>query len=181
MKVIETEFEGLLIIEPRVFSDARGYFYESYNHAAFANAGITIPFIQDNQSMSMKGAIRGLHFQKHPRAQAKLVRVTAGGVLDVVLDIRKESPTYGKYLTIELSDANKRMLFIPVGFAHGFATLQDHTIFQYKCSELYYPETEGGVRWNDADLGIQWPSFDTIVVSDKDQQLPLWSEFESPF
>jgi dTDP-4-dehydrorhamnose 3,5-epimerase len=181
MNLISTDFEGLMIIEPRVFADSRGYFYESYNQAVFEKAGISVPFVQDNQSMSMKGAIRGLHFQKYPKAQAKLVRVTAGCVLDVVVDIRKDSPTFGKHLSIELSADNQKMLFIPVGFAHGFATLQDNTIFQYKCSDLYYPENEGGIRFNDPDLAIQWPEFDAVVVSEKDKLLPLWANFSSPF
>ncbi|MCO6495711.1 MAG: dTDP-4-dehydrorhamnose 3,5-epimerase [Bacteroidetes bacterium] len=180
MKVIETGINGLLLIEPRVFEDARGYFFESYNQAVFSKNGISDQFVQDNQSMSMKGAVRGLHFQKNPHAQAKLVRVVKGKVLDVAVDIRKNSPTYAKVFAAELSEKNKLMMYIPVGFAHGFATLEDYTIFQYKCSDFYYPETEGGIFWNDKDLNIQW-NVDAPIVSDKDSKLPFFEDFDSPF
>jgi dTDP-4-dehydrorhamnose 3,5-epimerase len=181
MKVIETGIKGLLLIEPRVFKDPRGYFFESYNQAGFEKIGIPTDFVQDNQSMSMRGAIRGLHFQKNPHAQAKLVRVVSGSVLDVVVDVRKNSDTFGKHFAVELSAENFLMMYIPEGFAHGFATLQDHTVFQYKCSDLYYPETEGGIYWNDPVLGIQWPNFENVLVSDKDQKLPLFTDFTIPF
>ncbi|MCK9482059.1 MAG: dTDP-4-dehydrorhamnose 3,5-epimerase [Bacteroidia bacterium] len=180
MKVIETGLEGLLLIEPKVLEDARGYFFESYNREVFVKNGIDDVFVQDNQSMSMKGAIRGLHFQKNPHPQAKLVRVVQGRVLDVVVDIRTNSPTFAKVYSAELSESNKLMMYIPVGFAHGFATLEDYTVFQYKCSDLYFPETEGGIFWNDADLNIQW-GVQHPIISDKDARLPLFKDFRSPF
>ncbi|MCZ2129617.1 MAG: dTDP-4-dehydrorhamnose 3,5-epimerase [Bacteroidia bacterium] len=180
MKVIETGIDGLLLIEPRIFEDARGYFFESYNREVFVKNGIVDNFVQDNQSMSMKGAVRGLHFQKDPHPQAKLVRVVKGRVLDVAVDIRSGSKTYGKVFAAELSEQNKLMMYIPRGFAHGFATLEDYTVFQYKCSDFYYPETEGGIYWNDSDLNIQW-NVDTPIVSDKDAKLPLFKDFVSTF
>jgi dTDP-4-dehydrorhamnose 3,5-epimerase len=180
MTIIPTPLSGLLIIQPKVFTDARGYFYESYNIESFQKQGITDNFIQDNQSMSMKGAVRGLHFQKNPHAQAKLVRVSRGSVYDVVVDIRTNSPTYGQHFGIELSEKNHTQLYIPVGFAHGFATLEDHTIFQYKCSALYNKESEGGVFWKDKEIGIHWPVSNPIL-SDKDLALPIFKDFKSPF
>jgi dTDP-4-dehydrorhamnose 3,5-epimerase len=180
MQLIETCFSGLWIIQPQVFMDDRGYFYESYNQDAFARNGIQTEFVQDNQSKSMRGVIRGLHFQSSPFAQSKLVRVTRGAVLDVVLDVRKESPTYGKHFSLELNDQNHTMLLIPEGFAHGFATLNDDTIFQYKCSKVYNKASEMGVLWNDPELGIKWP-FDEPVVSDKDKVLSAFSALKSPF
>lgn len=180
MQLIETGFSGLWIIQPQVFKDDRGYFYESYNQDAFARNGIQTEFVQDNQSMSMKGVVRGLHLQAPPHAQAKLVRVTRGAVLDIVVDVRKESHTFGKHLAVELNDENHTMLLIPEGFAHGFTTLKDHTIFQYKCSKVYNKASEMGVLWNDPELGIKWP-FDEPVVSDKDKVLPAFSALKSPF
>jgi dTDP-4-dehydrorhamnose 3,5-epimerase len=180
MKIIPTPLDGLFLIEPRVFKDNRGYFYESYSKMYFLEAGITDSFVQDNQSMSMKNAVRGLHFQSPPHAQAKLVRVSQGAVYDVVVDIRKLSPTYGQVFGTELNDQNHLMMYIPVGFAHGFATLADHTIFQYKCSNLYHPGSEGGIFWADGDLNITWP-VDDPILSSKDQALPLFKDFESPF
>lgn len=180
MEIIETGIEGLLVLKPRVFEDSRGYFFESYNHEVFFKLGIKDSFIQDNQSMSMKNAVRGLHFQKAPHAQAKLVRVTNGKVIDVVVDIRTNSSTYGKVYSVELSLQNKLMMYIPIGFAHGFATLEDNTIFQYKCTDVYHPETEGGIFWNDTQLSVDWP-VDNPIVSEKDTKLPLFKDFVSPF
>src|SRR5271154_2895280 len=154
MKITETAIEGLLIIEPRIFNDGRGYFYESYNKIKFSEAGITVDFVQDNQSFSHKGAVRGLHGQADPFAQGKLVRVITGRVLDVALDIRKGSPTYGKHVSVELSGENKRLLWIPAGFLHGFATLEDNTIFTYKVDNYYDKASEIGVIWNDETLNI---------------------------
>lgn len=180
MTIIEEPLPGLLLLEPRVFRDGRGYFFESFNALQAQTAGIPCAFVQDNQSLSSRGVLRGLHFQAPPYAQAKLVRVVSGSVNDVVVDIRKSSPTYGKHYTAHLSADNFRMLFVPEGFAHGFETLEDNTIFQYKCSGYYHKESEGGLRWNDPTLGIQW-ELDSPLVSDKDQVLPLWEAFESPF
>lgn len=180
MTIIEEPMPGLLLLEPRVFRDDRGYFFESFNALQARNAGIHCDFVQDNQSLSSRGVLRGLHFQAPPYAQDKLVRVIRGAVNDVVVDIRKNSPTYGKHYTAHLSADNFRMLFVPVGFAHGFETLEDDTIFQYKCSNYYHKASEGGLRWNDPVLGIRW-ELETPLVSDKDQELPYWEEFESPF
>lgn len=180
MKIIDTPLAGLKIIEPRVFEDKRGYFFESYSKQAFADAGIQTEFVQDNQSMSMAGIVRGLHFQAPPHAQAKLVRVIKGAVIDVVVDIRKESPTYGQSFSIELTEENKTMLMIPEGFAHGFSTQADYTIFSYKCSALYNKASEGGIIWNDKDLEIDWEVQDPII-SEKDEVLPAFADFVSPF
>ena len=156
MEIEKTAIEGLLIIRPKVFTDGRGYFYESYNKRLFNEAGITSEFVQDNQSLSQKGVLRGLHFQNPPHAQAKLVRVISGSVLDIAVDIRKNSPTYGKHVAIELSEENKIMFFIPEGFAHGFVTLQDDTLFAYKCAGYYEKSSEDTLLWNDKDLNIDW-------------------------
>ena len=180
MKIIKTEIEGLLIIEPRVFEDKRGYFFESWNKAAFKNAGLDINFAQDNQSFSSKGVVRGLHFQNPPFAQGKLVRVLKGSVLDVAVDIRKNSPTYGKYISTHLSEENKTMFWIPPGFAHGFSTLEDNTIFTYKCSGLYNKESEGSLMWNDTDLNIDW-KIDNPIISEKDQNSAKFSNFKTQF
>ena len=180
MQLIETGIQGLVILQPKVFKDPRGYFLESYNEAVMASFGIDQAFVQDNQSMSNKGTIRGLHFQKPPHAQGKLVRVIKGAVIDVVVDIRKQSATYGKTFSIELSEQNFTQFYIPPGFAHGFEVLEDETIFVYKCTEVYHPESEGGLPWNDADLNIQWRS-QTPILSEKDQQYQAFSVFESPF
>lgn len=180
MELIETGLNGLFVVKPRVFQDARGYFFESYNREQFVKAGLYDEFVQDNQSLSNKGIVRGMHFQSPPHAQAKLVRVIKGAVLDVVVDIRKTSPTYGKHFKIELNEENFLMLFIPIGFAHGFATLADQTIFSYKCTDVYHPEAEGGVLWNDRELGIEWP-FTDPVLSDKDKLHEPFSLFVSPF
>jgi dTDP-4-dehydrorhamnose 3,5-epimerase len=176
----KTFIEGLLVIKPRVFEDARGYFFESYSEKALREAGLHAQFVQDNQSLSQKGVLRGLHFQAPPFAQGKLVRVIKGSVLDVVVDIRKESPTYGKHFAIELNEQNKTMLWVPEGFAHGFATLQNDTIFYYKCSNYYHKESEGCVMWNDKDLGIEWNVKDP-VLSEKDKAGTPFRDFVSPF
>lgn len=180
MKITTTPIEGLLIIEPQVFKDERGYFYESYNINKFKEVGIHENFIQDNQSLSQKGAIRGLHFQAAPFEQGKLVRVVQGAVFDVVVDIRKNSPTYGQHFDVELTEENMLMFYIPAGFAHGFETLADNTIFQYKCTNVYDKASEGGIYWNDPDLNIQWQT-KSPIVSSKDQELPTFNTFVSPF
>jgi dTDP-4-dehydrorhamnose 3,5-epimerase len=180
MKITTTPIEGLLIIEPQVFKDERGYFYESYNIHKFREVGIHENFIQDNQSLSQKGAIRGLHFQAAPFEQGKLVRVVQGAVIDVVVDIRKASATYGYHFNILLTGENMLMFYIPAGFAHGFETLADNTIFQYKCTNVYNKSSEGGVLWNDPDLNINWQTKEPII-SIKDQELPTFNTFVSPF
>lgn len=180
MKIFKTEIDGLLIIEPQVFRDERGYFYESYNVEKYAQTGIGPVFVQDNQSFSQKGTIRGLHYQRTPFEQGKLVRVIKGAVYDVAVDIRKNSPTYGKFHGVELTEENMLMYWIPPGFAHGFEVLRDDTIFQYKCTKLYNKESEGGVFWNDPELGIPWSAAQPIV-SDRDKNLPKFAEFNSPF
>ncbi|MBU6324652.1 MAG: dTDP-4-dehydrorhamnose 3,5-epimerase [Bacteroidetes bacterium] len=180
MKIIEEPLPGLLLIEPKVFRDARGYFFESFSSREMESLGIKVPFVQDNQSLSQKGVLRGLHFQGPPAAQDKLVRVISGAVLDVAVDVRQGSPTYGRHFAVELSGDNFLMLFIPKGFAHGFETLEDNTVFSYKCSDYYRPDTEGGLRWDDPDVNIAWRGHEALV-SDKDQKLPGWEAFESPF
>ncbi|MCE2741778.1 MAG: dTDP-4-dehydrorhamnose 3,5-epimerase [Sphingobacteriales bacterium] len=180
MKITTTPIEGILIIEPQIFKDTRGYFFESYNESKMHAAGIQLNFVQDNQSFSQKGAIRGLHFQAPPFEQGKLVRVIAGAVRDVVVDIRKNSPSYGQHFAIDLTAENQLMFWIPPGFAHGFETLADNTIFLYKCTNLYHKESEGGLLWNDPALGIQWQTQEAIV-SDKDILLPTLKDFVSPF
>lgn len=180
MKKINTNIEGLVVIEPRVFEDKRGYFFESYNVNQFSEIGIDKTFIQDNQSLSQKGVLRGLHFQNPPFSQAKLVRVVKGAVLDVAVDIRKDSPTYGQSYTVELTEQNKKMLYIPEGFAHGFLTLEDNTIFSYKCSETYHPEVEDSILWSDKDLNINW-DIENPLVSDKDGKAQTFKVFKSKF
>ncbi|GAB4202233.1 MAG: dTDP-4-dehydrorhamnose 3,5-epimerase [Bacteroidia bacterium] len=180
MKIIETSLTGLYIIEPKVFKDERGYFYESYNQKIFSDAGIKDVFVQDNQSLSQKNVVRGLHFQHPPFAQAKLVRVIKGAVLDVVVDIRKNSPTYGQTFSIELTEDNFLMLYIPVGFAHGFSTLADNTIFAYKCSAFYNKASEDTILWNDPDLNIQW-NVKNPIISEKDKCGKRFKDFVSPF
>jgi dTDP-4-dehydrorhamnose 3,5-epimerase len=180
MQIKETEIKGLFIIQPRVFEDARGYFFESWSEKAFKEAGIETTFVQDNQSLSGKGVVRGLHFQAPPSAQGKLVRVITGAVLDIAVDIRKDSPTYGKHISIELTEKNKTMFYIPPGFAHGFATLEDNTIFAYKCTAYYDKAAEGTLLWNDAELKIDWRIKDP-VLSDKDRAGTPLKSFNSPF
>jgi dTDP-4-dehydrorhamnose 3,5-epimerase len=182
MKFIETKISDVIIIEPTVFVDTRGYFLESYNKKKFEEViGIT-SFIQDNESKSSKGVLRGLHFQKPPFEQAKLVRCIEGEVLDIAVDIRKNSKTYGKHVAVLLSGENKRQLFVPRGFAHGFLVLSDSATFAYKVDNTYAPEHDAGIRWNDKELNIQWGVEDIeVVISAKDAELPFLSEFESPF
>jgi dTDP-4-dehydrorhamnose 3,5-epimerase len=173
MNIIETEFNGLYIIEPKIFEDERGHFYESYNQEQFIKKNININFVQDNQSLSHKNVLRGLHYQNEPYGQDKLVRVIRGSVIDVAVDIRPDSPTYGKHKKILLSGVNKISFLIPKGFAHGFITLEDNTIFSYKCSNVYNKESEGGIIWNDPTLDIDWLiDDDDIIISDKDSILP---------
>jgi len=180
MEIIHTPLEGLLIIKPDVFEDERGYFFESFNLEKFLAAGIDLKFVQDNESMSKKGVLRGLHFQSPPFAQGKLVRVMRGSVLDVAVDIRKDSPTYGKWESVVLSGKNKWMYLIPAGFAHGFVTLEDDTIFFYKCTNVYNKASERSILWNDPVLNIDWGINDP-VISDKDKISPVFKGFLSPF
>lgn len=170
MKVIKTDIEGVVIIEPQLFGDSRGYFMESYSERDFARLVAPVRFVQDNESRSRYGVVRGLHYQREPYSQSKLVRCLEGRVLDVAVDIRPESPTYGKYVAVELSADNHRQLFIPKGFAHGFAVLSKEALFAYKCDEFYHPEAEYGIAWDDPTLSIDWglPKED-IILSEKDK------------
>lgn len=180
MNIVETEIKGVFIIEPKVFGDNRGYFFESFSQREFESVIGPVTFVQDNQSKSSYGVVRGLHFQKPPHAQAKLVRVVKGKVLDVAVDLRKDSPTFGKYMAVELSDENHRQVFIPKGFAHGFSVLSEEAVFQYKCDEYYAPESEAAIAWDDQDLNIDWkvPAED-VVLSAKDRNHPTLKEFIS--
>jgi dTDP-4-dehydrorhamnose 3,5-epimerase len=180
MEVIKTKINDLLIVEPKVFADTRGYFFESYNADAFKQQGIAVNFVQDNQSLSNAGVLRGLHFQAPPFDQGKLVRVITGAVLDVAVDIRKNSPTYGEHVSIELTEENKTMFYIPPGFAHGFLTLKDNTVFSYKCTNVYNKASEGTVLWNDKDLNINW-NVNNPVLSEKDLIGTTFKDFNSPF
>lgn len=180
MTITETKLPGLLVIDPKVFGDERGYFFESFNRRAFESAGLPADFLQDNESKSAKGVLRGLHFQHPPYEQGKLVRVARGAAIDVSVDIRKSSSTYGKWEAIELSGQNKRMLWIPPGFAHGFLSLEDDTIFIYKCTNVYNRDSEDAIIWNDPDLNILW-GIDNPKVSGKDQQALLFRDLKSPF
>ena len=183
MEVNKTGIQGVLVIEPKVFGDERGYFFECFNAKEFKEkTGIDVNFVQDNESKSRYGVIRGMHFQLPPYTQSKLVRVVKGRVLDVVVDIRKGSPTYGKYEICELTEDNHRQFFVPKGMAHGFVVLSEEAIFQYKCDDFYHPEAEGAIAWNDPDLNIQWPISTTdVVLSEKDKHHPCLKDFESPF
>nr|WP_121269589.1 dTDP-4-dehydrorhamnose 3,5-epimerase [Pedobacter schmidteae] len=184
MQITKTPLDGLLIIEPKVWTDNRGYFYESYSAKNYADAGIEVTFVQDNQSFSQKGALRGLHAQAMPFEQGKLVRVLKGAVIDVAVDIRKGSATYGQHFEIELSGENHKQLWVPPGFLHGFLTLEDDTIFTYKVTNYYDKASEIGVMWNDADLNIKWDKYmpeSTFLLSDKDQVLDNFKDFKSPF
>ena len=179
MKITTTAIEGVVILEPEVFGDERGYFFESFSQRDFEEKVCKTTFVQDNESSSRYGVLRGLHFQKPPHAQAKLVRVVKGKVLDIAVDIRKGSPTFGHHVSIELSGENKRQLFIPRGFAHGFAVLSDEVVFQYKCDNYYVPHSEGGILWNDPALGIDWklPEED-VILSEKDKKNVLLNELK---
>lgn len=180
MKIIETEIQGLFIIEPDVYGDSRGYFFESFSKKRFEEqTGINVDFVQDNESRSTYGVVRGLHFQKPPHVQAKLVRVVSGRVLDVAVDMREGSPTYGKHVAVELSGENHRQVYIPKGFAHGFSVLSEEAVFQYKCDDYYAPETEGAVAWDDPDIAIDWriPA-DDMILSEKDKKHPRLSELK---
>lgn len=178
MKVFETVLPDVKIIQPRIFRDARGYFVETYNADRYKAAGIDADFVQDNESCSMRGVIRGLHWQAPPFTQAKLVRVIRGAVLDVAVDIRKGSPTFGQSVSVILSGENGYQLYVPRGFAHGFAVLEDHTVFAYKCDNFYHPESERGLIYNDPRLGIQWPDFESPVLSAKDLLHPTLDRIE---
>ena len=181
-KRVETGIKDLIVIEPTVFGDNRGFFMESYSKKDFSEIGMDVEFIQDNHSKSKKGVLRGLHFQTK-YVQGKLVRVTAGSVLDVAVDLRKDSPTFGKYYLVELTSDNKKIFYIPPGFAHGFLTLEDNTEFQYKCTDYYAPEFDSGVLWNDSDIAIEWEfekyglSIEEILLSDKDKKQQTLKEF----
>ncbi len=181
MNVVKTSIEGVVIIEPKIFGDSRGYFFESYNQRDFADV-IDTTFVQDNESLSCYGVVRGLHFQRPPYAQSKLVRVVSGCVLDVAVDIRRESPTYGQHVSVELSEDNHRQLFLPKGMAHGFAVLSPRSVFQYKCDNFYHPDAEGAIAWDDPVLNIDWhlPA-EAIILSEKDKHHPLFNQFTSPF
>ena len=180
MNITKTDIQGLIIIEPQIFKDSRGCFFESWNAKKFKQLGTSEDFVQDNQSVSSKGVLRGLHFQNPPYAQAKLVRVIKGSVLDVAVDLRKNSPTYGKHVSVILSEQNNKSFFIPKGFAHGFLSLEDNTVFNYKCSDYYNKESEGSLLWNDEDLKIDW-QIDNPLVSEKDLQADLFKNFKTKF
>ena len=182
MEVIKTDIEGVVIIEPRIFKDARGYFFESFSAKEFQEKVCQTTFVQDNESFSSYGVVRGLHFQKPPYTQSKLVRVIKGAVLDVAVDLRKGSPTYGKHVAVELTGVNHRQLFIRKGFAHGFSVLSDEVLFQYKCDNFYAPQSEGGIAWDDPALQIDWriPA-DKILLSEKDTKHPLLEDYNSDF
>ena len=182
MEVIKTAIEGLLIIEPKLFKDARGYFFESFSQKEFNEKVMSIHFVQDNESLSTYGVMRGLHFQRPPYTQSKLVRCTKGKVLDVAVDIRKGSPTYGQHVAVELSEENHRQVFIPKGFAHGFSVLSEKTVIQYKCDNFYAPQADGGISIKDESLGIDWQiPTENAILSEKDLMHPLLKDFDSPF
>ncbi len=180
MEIIQEPLPGLKVLKPTIFGDHRGYFYESYNKDKFAELGITDEFVQDNQSLSSTGVLRGLHFQTGNWAQGKLVRVVQGAVWDVAVDIRKGSPTYGKWFGIELTAENQLQFWVPVGFAHGFVTLKDNTLFCYKCTNVYNKASEGGIMYNDSDLNIDW-NIENPILSAKDLENETFQNFESPF
>lgn len=180
MEIKDTFIEGLKVIVPDVFHDNRGYFYESYNEKRFFEAGLTMKFVQDNESMSSKGVLRGLHFQNSPYSQGKLIRVIKGEVLDVAVDLRKNSATYGKYYKLLMNEDNKLMFYIPEGFAHGFLTLKDDTVFSYKCTNFYNKQSEGGIMWNDTTLNIDW-NIKNPIISEKDKNNISFADFNSPF
>mgnify|MGYP003417870103 CR=1 FL=1 len=181
MNVIETKIPGLLIIEPKVFGDERGFFVETYNELRYKEMGISGDFVQDNLSKSKKGVLRGLHYQAPPFEQGKLVTVLSGAVLDVAVDIRHGSPTFGKSVTVELTAENKKQFWIPAGFAHGFVTLEDDTVFAYKCTNVYSPENDRGVKYDDPAIGIEWPDVGELTISEKDQNQPMLQEIAQEF
>ncbi len=182
MEIIKTALDGVVIIEPKIFKDTRGYFFESFSQREFEEKVRPIKFVQDNESMSSYGVMRGLHFQKPPFTQSKLVRCVKGKVLDVAVDIRKGSPTYGRHVAVELTEDNHRQFFIPRGFAHGFVVLSETAVFQYKCDEFYHPEADGGISIKDESLGIDWKiSMDKALLSEKDIKHLCLKEFDSPF
>ncbi|MCS3197926.1 dTDP-4-dehydrorhamnose 3,5-epimerase [Bacteroides thetaiotaomicron] len=182
MEVIKTNIEGVIIVEPRIFKDGRGYFFESFSQREFEEKVCKTTFVQDNESKSSYGVLRGLHFQKPPFAQSKLVRVIKGAVLDVAVDIRKDSPTFGQYVSVELTGENHRQFFIPRGFAHGFSVLSEEVIFQYKCDNFYSPQSEGAIAWNDSDLNIDWRiPVEEVVLSEKDSKHPKLKDWQSVF
>lgn len=182
MKIIDTPIKDLLIIEPRVFGDSRGYFFESFNEKVFEDYGLNYNFVQDNESKSIFGVLRGLHYQLAPYSQAKLVRVVKGSVYDVAVDLRKGSPTYSKWFGVELTDENKKLFLIPEGFAHGFVVLSEEVVFQYKCTDFYHPESERGIIFNDPELNIDWKLKEKdIHLSKKDSELPILSKSEHNF
>jgi dTDP-4-dehydrorhamnose 3,5-epimerase len=182
MNIIKTDINDVVIIEPKIFNDERGYFFESYNDIEFINKVGLVDFVQDNESKSSYGVMRGLHFQKPPHTQAKLVRSVRGAVLDVAVDLRKDSPTYGKHVAVELTEDNHRQLFIPKGFAHGFSVLSDTAIFQYKCDDFYHPELDGGINILDESLGIDWRiPLNKAILSEKDTKHPMLKDFLTPF
>ena len=180
MEIIKPPIKGLLVIKPTVFQDDRGYFFESWSKESFINFGLDLSFVQDNQSLSAKGVLRGLHFQNPPYAQGKFVRVIKGSVLDVSVDLRKESDTYGQHFSLELSEKNKTALYIPPGFAHGFVSLEENTIFSYKCTAFYHSDSEEALLWNDKDLSIDW-KVNNPLVSKKDLAAGSFKDFESKF
>lgn len=182
MQVIKTEIEGVIILEPKVFGDSRGYFFESWNKAEFEKAVGRVEFVQDNESKSGYGVVRGLHFQKGEYAQAKLVRVIKGKVLDVAVDVRRGSPTFGQYVSVELSEENKRQFFVPRGFAHGFSVLSEEAVFAYKCDNFYAPSQEGAIAWNDPDICVDWKiPHEDALLSDKDRNHPYLKDCDCLF
>ena len=182
MNVIKTAIPDVVIIEPRIFTDSRGYFFESYSKREFDEKVRPVDFVQDNESCSSRGVLRGLHFQRPPYTQSKLVRCVKGAVLDVAVDIRKNSPTFGKHVAVQLTEDNHLALFVPRGFAHGFAVLSDIAVFQYKCDNFYHPEADGGISILDPSLGIDWTmTLDSAILSEKDKNHPMLADFDSPF
>lgn len=182
MKITKTEIEGVVIIEPRIFEDSRGYFFEAFSEREFAEQVCDCNFVQDNEALSSYGVVRGLHFQLPPHAQSKLVRVVKGKVVDIAVDIRKSSPTFGKHVAVELSADNHRQVFIPRGFAHGYAVLSDEAIVEYKCDNYYAPESEGAIAWNDIDLAIDWQiPTEKVILSEKDKHHPTLAECKTLF
>ena len=182
MNVIKTAIPDVVIIEPRIFTDSRGYFFESYSKREFDEKVRPVDFVQDNESCSSRGVLRGLYFQRPPYTQSKLVRCVKGAVLDVAVDIRKNSPTFGKHVAVQLTEDNHLALFVPRGFAHGFAVLSDIAVFQYKCDNFYHPEADGGISILDTSLGIDWKmTLDSAILSEKDKNHPMLADFDSPF